>query len=266
MMKRVICILAVALMAGSAGADLVAHYDFEAGQGDTVFDQAPSPANGTRTGFADVKPAWSTDAAMGNYSMQFFHPTEGDPGSSINPGNNWVDAGAAGKFEITEAISIAAWLKHDGVATSTQYVASKWDDGAWRLRLRSTNTSLRLATAGSEMSAEIDLSDGGWHHFVMTYDSADGGVGTVYIDNELVTTDTGLSGSISAGGGTLFLGAKSTGGSDVFSGSIDDFGIWNHALSEGEIDGIYSNGIPEPATMLLIGLGAPALLRLRRKA
>jgi hypothetical protein len=56
--------------------------------------------------------------------------------------------------------------------------------------------------------------------------------------------------------------------------TFDDMGVWNRALTEGEIWGIYTAGrndgqslgefagVPEPATMALLALGG---LMLRRK-
>ena len=72
-MKRVICILALALTAGSAGADLVAHYDFEAGQGDTVVDEPdmapdlPAPAPPTTQAIT----VGGGSAQSDDYSMQY---------------------------------------------------------------------------------------------------------------------------------------------------------------------------------------------------
>jgi hypothetical protein len=49
-----------------------------------------------------------------------------------------------------------------------------------------------------------------------------------------------------------------------WDGRMDDFGIWNTALSEAEIADIMTNGIPEPTTMALLSLGVLTLVRRKR--
>ena len=54
---------------------------------------------------------------------------------------------------------------------------------------------------------------------------------------------------------------------NAFKGSIDDIRIYNHVLSDSEIEDLFNehNPIPEPTTMLLFGTGLIALAGFRRK-
>ena len=51
-----------------------------------------------------------------------------------------------------------------------------------------------------------------------------------------------------------------------FNGQIDDVGLFNTALSQGQIQSVMTQGVPEPASMTLTLFGALSLLCLRRRA
>ena len=50
-----------------------------------------------------------------------------------------------------------------------------------------------------------------------------------------------------------------------YDGLLDEVAIYDHALSAGEVSTIYTNGIPEPSSLLLLGLAALPALRWRRR-
>ena len=75
-----------------------------------------------------------------------------------------------------------------------------------------------------------DLADGDIHHLVATYDAATGQK-SVYLDGELLGAVSLTPGDLLASGGAAGAFIGSTNGGEPFSGLIDEFAIYNAALS-----------------------------------
>lgn len=79
-----------------------------------------------------------------------------------------------------------------------------------------------------------------WHHYVITYN----GVTQIdYIDG-VVTSSVALTGALITNLGELTIGCRiNPSYQDFFLGKIDDFGIWNRALTQQEITAVYNGNI-----------------------
>ena len=87
------------------------------------------------------------------------------------------------------------------------------------------------------------LKDGATHSVAATYDSATG-LKTIWIDGTLRWSVT-LSGTITSGGTTAaVIGNHSAGGSEAFSGTIDDVAIWRAALTTNQVSSLASGASP----------------------
>src|SRR5207248_4569617 len=92
---------------------------------------------------------------------------------------------------------------------------------------------------GSEPSlvTSFTVTDGKWHHAVVTYDGSN--VQNLYVDGNFIASQTGVR---SSGGGYWAIGTGFCGWSTCtgnvyryFNGIIDDVRIYNIALSAGEV-------------------------------
>jgi hypothetical protein len=61
------------------------------------------------------------------------------------------------------------------------------------------------------------------------------------------------------------IGRRPQYGDKKFDGLLDEVAIWDVALSGDAIRDIYNDGVPEPATVALLGLGGLALIRRRKR-
>ena len=100
-----------------------------------------------------------------------------------------------------------------------------------------------------------------WHHLAFTWDRS-AGVTRTYFDGGLVKSVTGTWDAFTMNNDGRF-GKEINGGTRVFAGSMDEIAIWSRALSDTEIraqyDAAFAAPIPEPMTMLAVGLAVAGL-------
>jgi len=197
------------------------------------------------------------------------------------------------KFNSTLTVNNQGWfsaLFTKSRASDQWSLQSNWNTGAQRLGWRIGHTSgatstfsVRPGTTDDTIHLGVDEYDNPawdtWYHIVTTYDGATGWA-TIYIDGQwdmaiqrtLADKEIGDRNNIQAAA-AIGIFAKSdytpwgTGDSlsDSHDGLIDEVAIWDRALTPAQVAYIYNYGVPEPATLALLGLGSLSLLYRKRK-
>jgi len=221
------------------------------GFGDAVSLQSPGDVN------LDGKPDRGDYVQMNrpvqdNWTIAFWVKTT-DAGFGTTGGNFWLglailDSDLAG-FANDWGISLTTGGKVT-VGTGNTWVSP--DPAAWK------SLSLGGATA---------INNGAWHHVAWTRDLGDGvatGVLTLYIDGLVDGTKAFaiprdyLTKNAQA---LTRVGTATSADNEGLTGDVDDLRFYDNVLTQAQIQDLM---VPEPATMLLLGLGALAAVRRRR--
>ena len=209
-------------------------WHFDEGSGNTTVDSSGNGNKGTLTNMnttGNATSGWnSTDCKYGS-CLKF------------DGVDDYVDVGNANSLNITDAITISAWIKAgdvttDGgltrrIVTKTVYLLAAGDKAFFRV-INTTDGDNSLSYTWS--SADIGV----WHHIVGTYDS-NGGTNNLrlYQDGVLVNSATRF-GKISTNVMNVIIGRHSA-SSGRFNGTIDEVRIYPRALSSAEILCHYGN-------------------------
>lgn len=150
----------------------------------------------------------------------------------------------------TGAFSIEFWMKTSTTAASdlAGNRNSSGEEVGWQMVLNSTGTKLiwrvDTGTAVNSYTSATTVNTGAWNHYVGVYDTA--GI-TFYVNAVAEGTFAQVGGIVSGDAGTLagntFLGKSPKGPTSYFNGTLDNFRIYNRALTQIEVTGLYNSGI-----------------------
>ena len=208
---------------------LVGCWLFNEGGGNTVFDLSGHGNHGSLGGgTAGYCPTWT--------AVKF--------GSALNfdGSNDYVDCGNHESLNITDEITIEAWVKTSTLQTN-KYIVSKpkteTGSNGWDLNTGDSDNKLRIITSGiSPWSFQVDANiyDGVCHHLIGEYD---GTKHYIYIDGALIDSQD-ATGSIETNANNLYIGRLSNYGL-YFNGTIALVRIYNRGLSSKEIWQLYTD-------------------------
>ena len=241
MCKRTVFLFSLILLLGLAAvssADLVAYWPLDEGIGGITPDKSGNGLDGTLVG-----------------GPSFVAGVFGSAIQLDSSNTQYVDCGTDPAFDITEQLTVAAWIKMDHV-DDRQPIVNKEGDGVRGVGYRvesGGNVYVQLYVQGwtaaadkSDLTSTVNLEPDRWYHVAYTYEFvADGSSITVlYIDGEEnIRTET-TRGPLTTNTQIQEIGRYVWSGSyqKFFNGLIDDVVIFNHVLSADEIQGIM-NGI-----------------------
>jgi len=220
MYKKLICLAYFVLVLGfvsNASAELVGHWRFDEGSGTTAHDQSGNGNDGTLIN----DPVWAIGIIDG--ALQF---------DGID---DHVNCGNDPSLNVTDAVTIAAWVKLNSVPPYSVSICGKmwayWLE--WRNN-KQLSLSMYINGAYNGSGPTLDLADGDWHHIALTYDGTNK---KGYYDRQEVFSE-GASGAIDVSGDNFLVGEghpASAGYNGCPDGLIDDVRVYNRALTQEEI-------------------------------
>jgi hypothetical protein len=237
-MKRLIFLttLLVFSLSGTVYADLIAYYPF----GGNANDESGNGYDGTVFGAS-----MATDRCGNAENAYSF---DGEVYIKI----------ATDDFK-QQPFSVGVWVK----ATDIDYESAiiGYENGVgyygwllWTTQDGKARYQLQSATGGPIAIADTDtvITDNTWHFIVATDDST---TLRIYVDGKLENSSSSTT-TLWASTMYAYFGAgrpEHELAGNWFNGTIDDARLYNHALSEAEVQKLYSTPVPEPSTLLLLG-------------
>jgi beta-galactosidase len=170
-----------------------------------------------------------------------WRPSAGKVGGALefDGVDDYVDCGNDASLDITEQITITAWVKTNDAGDSQFNPYITKGDRTYGLKQHSQNSIEFVIYDGTWRVTHYPVDgsfNGVWHHLAGTYD---GSKLKLYIDGTLEVT-TAYKGSIASSAANLNIATNSEESGRFYNGAIDDLRIYNYALSEGEITALYN--------------------------
>jgi len=170
-------------------------------------------------------------------------------------------------------LTISAWIKVEAFDAQWQALVAKGESDRYRIARYSNNNNMGYAGCGngSDIEVSLNVNDGQWHHVVAVTESS-GDAARLYVDGSTNVATISSQAGLGDNDATLRIGFNPESGGRGWNGLIDDVAIWGRPLTANEVDTIYNGGtgqsigvlVPEPATMALLALGLPVMIRRRR--
>ena len=154
--------------------------------------------------------------------------------------STYVDCGNNASLNLTEAVTITAWIKMDFTGEDRK-IAGNQDGtaGGYKMGLYTNNkvefeirTSANAATLNRSTTGGTTLEQGVWYHVAAAYSKGQYIRTYVYgnLDRELLTTAV-----LGSSTGTFKLGRGESATSYFWLGAMDDVQVYNRVLSQEEI-------------------------------
>ncbi|MEN8869604.1 MAG: LamG-like jellyroll fold domain-containing protein [Akkermansiaceae bacterium] len=249
-MKIVVGSMVLASSAFVAQGALVAEFNFEEGSGTTAVDSSGNSLNGVINGGA----AWV--------------PGVNGTALSLDGVDDFVALDANTFSGMGSTVSISAWVlggpSHP--ERSTFFWGAENADGSGRqlqVHLPWSNGTAYWRAPGGQVAAALsaDEQSGTWNHWAFTKEQSTGAI-KIYANGVEIASGTGSTGAFSVAQG--YLGIDPNDPARAYDGAIDDFQVYNHELSLGEVETL-AGIVPEPSSILLTGLAALGFISRRRR-
>jgi hypothetical protein len=224
----------------STGDEIIGWWEMDDAAGGTAADSSTYGNDGTLVG----PPAWTDDAERG-WCLDF----SGD--------NNYVTIPNESDYDLTGPMTVMAWMKDDYIDWrnfSTIIAKGRDNGGGWTLQKagRANAMSFYVDVTGMPwdgIKAGVGIFDNQWHHVAGVYDGSNA---YIYIDGGLDSNSVPCSGNMVTNDWPVYIGENSKTLLDEatnareWNGLIDDVRVYNYALTQTEINEIYTGGPTPP--------------------
>ena len=114
--------------------------------------------------------------------------------------------------------------------------------GSQRVQIDAKGYSVNFNSSYSGANwGSIDLNDGQWHHYVVTYATDDL---KLYVDGTFIAGSTNYNSLVTQDGVLIGVWYRNGSFGDHFPGQIDEVSVFDRVLSSGEVSSLYNSGTP----------------------
>ena len=224
----------------STGEEIVGWWELDDASGGTAADSSAYGNDGTLVG----PPAWTDDAERG-WCLDF----TGD--------DNYVTIPNESDYDLTGPMTVMAWMKDDYVDWrnfSTIIAKGRDGGGGWALQKASRANAMSFYVDVPGMpwdgiKAGVGVFDNQWHHVAGVYDGSNA---YIYIDGGIDSNSVACSGNMATNDWPVYIGENSKTLLDEatnareWDGLMEDVRVYNYALTQTEVNDIYTGGPTPP--------------------
>jgi hypothetical protein len=166
----------------------------------------------------------------------------------------------------TGDFTVEMWFNTSNITTREDLFNFKGTTGSDLGIQLSTNTADRLAIFHNSftINSTTPVTANAWHHLALTRVGLTGAE-TLYLDGVIAGSATDTQTVSTSGTGVIAIGSKSFGSNfRSFAGSLDEYALYNTALTSAEVLA-HAAAVPEPAAFVLLLMPAIAMLSRRRR-
>lgn len=212
----------------------VGYWRLDEGQGTTANDSSGNSNSGTISGAT-----WQNqEMCVSNKCLQF----DGNNDNIQRADDSDFDFGAGVSF------SVSVWIKHSENTSGQDILISKFNEAGYKILMEADGDitcgldyDSTWSPADSVTSTAANYDDNKWHQVTCVKDANTSL--TLYIDGTSVgTPDSSLTNSTLTNSDPLYVGIDADGTSNPWLGHIDDFKIYNYALSASQVKADFNSG------------------------